>query len=61
MCYCMVQLLDACTSRLDLNSAARRLFTLDGDEVCNFFVYRRFPLVRTGRPDGHFVNGVRHF
>ena len=35
MCYCIVQLLDACTSRLDLNSAARRLFTLDGDEVCN--------------------------
>lgn len=34
MCCGIVQLLDACTTRLDLSSAARRLFTLDGDEVC---------------------------
>ena len=34
MCCGIVQLLDACTTRLDLSSAARRLFSLDGDEVC---------------------------
>ncbi|CAH3148243.1 unnamed protein product [Porites evermanni] len=27
------ELLDACTTRLDLSSAARRLFSLDGDEI----------------------------
>ena len=39
MCCIVVQLLDACTSRLDLSSAARRLFNLDGDEVCETSVY----------------------
>lgn len=32
----MKQLLDACTNRLDLSSAARRLFTVDGDEIADF-------------------------
>lgn len=32
----MQELLDASTARLNLSSAARRLFTLDGDEITNF-------------------------
>jgi len=32
----MKELLDACTSRLDLSSAARRLFNLEGDEITDF-------------------------
>lgn len=34
MFCCILQLLNTCTARLDLSSAARRLFQLDGDEVC---------------------------
>lgn len=30
------ELLDACTTRLDLSSAARRLFNLNGDEITHF-------------------------
>ena len=39
MCFGIVQLLDACTTRLDLSSAARRLFSLDGDEVYFVLVF----------------------
>ena len=45
--YCgIVQLLDACTTRLDLSSAARRLFSLDGDEVC-FVLLETFSIRQT--------------
>jgi len=37
----MEELLNTCTARLDLSSAARRLFQLDGDEITNFVDIQR--------------------
>jgi len=48
----MKQLLDACTSRLDLNSAARRLFMMDGEEITDFSEIKRDQYVSVSCGEG---------